>query len=76
VWDIPTRSLTGISGVTIRDTVPADSTTFLERRFNRYFTDAVAANAFVTAAKASLGSLVNENIGSGLGNESFTAEPT
>lgn len=75
-WNIPSRSLTGTAGVTIRNTDPPDSTTFLERRFNRYFTDAVAATNFVTVTKADLVALANESIGAGLVSESFTAEPT
>jgi len=75
-WGIPARSLTGTTGVTIRNTDPADSTTLLDRRFNRYFTNAVAATNFVTATKADLTALANESVGAGLVSESFTAEPT
>ena len=74
-WSIPTRSLSGAVGVTLRSTVPPDSTTYLERRFNRYFTNGVAATNFVTATKADLVALTNESIGAGLVSESFTAEP-
>jgi hypothetical protein len=75
-WDIPARSLNGTAGVTLRSTVPPDSTTFLERRFNRYFIDAVAATNFVTATKADLDALANESVGAGLVSESYTAEPS
>jgi len=75
-WGIPARSLTGTTGVTIRNTNPPDTTTYLDRRFNRYFTDAVAATNFVTATKADLTALANESVGAGLVSESYTAEPT
>lgn len=75
-WSIPARSISGSVGVTIRDTDPPDSSIFLDQRFNRYFTDAVAATNFVTATKADLVALANESVGAGLVNESFTAEPT
>lgn len=75
-WSIPARSISGSAGVTIREGNPPNSTTFLERRFNRYFTDAVAATNFVTATKADLVALANESVGSGLVSESYTAEPT
>lgn len=75
-WSIPARSLSGSTAVTIRDTDPPNGTTFLERRFNRYFTNAVTATNFVTATKADLIALANESIGAELVSESFTAEPT
>lgn len=75
-WSIPTRSLSGTAGVTLREGDPANSTTFLERRFNRYFTDAVAATNFVTATKADLDALASESVGAGLTSESYTGEPS
>lgn len=75
-WNIPTRSITGSAGTTIRNTDPADSTRFLERRFNRYFTDAVAAENFVVATKADVRALASTSTGAGLVNESYTGVPS
>lgn len=75
-WEIPDRSIAGTAGVTIRSGNPANSSIFLERRFNKYFNSAVAATRFVTATKADLVGLANAKIDSDLGSESFTAEPT
>jgi hypothetical protein len=74
-WAIPSRGLTGSAGTTIRRTNPIDSSTFIDKRFNRYFADALAATNFVTATKADLRSLANESIGAELIDENFTASP-
>lgn len=75
-WEIPDRSIAGTAGVTIRAGNPPNSSTFLERRFNKYFTSAVAATNFVSATKADLIALANAKVDTDLGSESFTAEPT
>lgn len=75
-WSIATRSLSGTAGVTHREGSPAGGTLFRDTRFNRYFTEAVAATNYVTAVKAGMDALATEVTGAGLVSESYTASPS
>lgn len=69
---------TGTAGATRREgVVPGGGTQdFLEKRFNSYFTTAVAAENFVVSVKTNMTALSNEALGESLTTEQFTAEPT
>jgi len=84
-WE--TRRLIGVSyvvqvqgslGITRRPGVNYGSPpeTFLEKRFNAYFTTAVDAQNFVEATKAEMTALSNELLGASIVSESYTASPT
>jgi hypothetical protein len=75
-WSIPARSINNTDGITHRNGNPVGPVEFLDRRFNTYFLNALDAENFVSAAKASLDTLANEGTGSALTNESYTAGPT
>jgi hypothetical protein len=75
-WEISARSASGTAGVTHRTGSPAGPIELLDRRFNSYFTDIVAAENFVTARKADLQALADAQTSSDFTDESFTASPT
>lgn len=75
-WSIPARSINNTDGVTHRSGSPAGPVEFLDQRFNSYFLNALDAENFVIATKASMETLTNAGTGDALVSESFTAGPT
>lgn len=74
-WAIDERGISGTTGITRRNGSPAVATTFLDVRFNNYFSDALTAENFTVAVKSGLDGLATESTGSGLTSESYTATP-
>jgi len=75
-WTIPTRSVTGTAGVTLRNGQPANGTEFLDQRFNRLYTTVVDAENSVIAMRAGVQALTNEVVGDALVSTTETVSAT
>lgn len=78
-WDIRNSSgdilTSGSEGITRRNGIPAASSTFLDSRFNAYFTDVSAALNHRASVKAGLDALANESTELQFSLEKYTAKP-
>lgn len=72
-WSIPARSINNTDGITRRAGSPPGPASFLDVRFNNYFTDVVTADNFVIATKADMDALAAASSATALTSENYTS---